>query len=518
MKLVMQKWQWLAGLVAAGMICATYLLAQTQTTLTSTSTGTTASATVAPPSSTEAVDSALLIQAVNAGDTQTALEILHNYGIADNTLLSMATRLGKTPAPVGLKELFLKFSFGGLTLADPALLTNVQASFQAANTALGYQRPVWIPRRPDTNAITSYATDLIQCPVAPIAVLNIRLNDPCFIRYFEWYDRYAESLHSVMLNGPNLTNAKFDKTNYDQANLNLNALFQLIKARNPNAFVWLSVVKEDDRSDEPWLKAMTFRPDGLQISNLRQFNSPFAETRNRYMAIVGTNMAMMVAGFYGDAAALQKSGATLTAAMQNNNPQAEATATAQLGGIGAAIGQNLSRLETNLQSLGYRGLSAHWLLLAALANSTNATPTNQTDLLDPRAGLLDAYFEQGDIAHLSSLATDMVSKSAPGDMNWTVGKFYQGMALLSQTPPDTTDGIPVLDEILAFNFTNRPGRDHYIFGAVKWRIYAAVMSGDTNKGPELVQWVQSQALRQDLKSAFLKQYGGFLTPTPTTSQ
>jgi hypothetical protein len=520
MKLMMRNWQWLVVFLAAGLICVTYLLAQTQTAQTGVDTQavTTAAVKVAPPDAVEAADSVRLIKAVNGGDAETALEILHTYGVAENTLLAMAARLGKPPTNAVLKEPFLKASVAALALTDRMVKTNVQAALSDAIVTLDYGRPVWMPRRPNTQAMTSYDADLAQCPTAPIMVLNVRLDDPCLIRYFKLYDRYAEQLHSVVLNGPNLNNTKLDATNYDLANRNLNALFQLIKARKPDAFVWLGVVKEDDHSDEQWLKAMTFMPDGLQISNLRQFHSPFAETRARYMEIVGTNMPMMVTGFYGYAAALQEKRDILTAAMKSGDLQAEATATAQLGGIGAVVGQGLKQVETNLQSLGYRGISVQWSLLMALATSGQAAVVDKSDLIDPHVALLDTYYGQGDYAHVLSLAADLISNSNPGDMNWMVGKLYEGIALLSQTPPKTNDAIAVLDEILAINFQNRPGRDHYILGAVKWRIQAAFLSGDMEKPRELVQWVQNQNFRTDLKSAFLKKYGVLLNLTPATSK
>ena len=302
----------------------------------------------------------------------------------------------------------------------------------------------------------------------------------------------------------------------------MNALFQLIKARKPDAFVWLGVVKEDNRSDEPWLKAMTFQPDGLQISNLRQFHSPFAETRARYVEIVGTNTPLMVAGFYGYTAALQDKGEKLFAALKNKDKKAgqaaKADVTVKLGGIGAVVGQNLAKEEADLQSLGYRGLSAHWLLLTAVANSGKAAGVDKSDLLDPRAGLLEAYYSAKDYASFAALASELISNSTPGDMNWAVGKVCQGMVLLSQTPPRTSEAIPVLDEVLAFDFKDRPGRDYCIVCAVQWRIYAAHLSGDGNKAQELVQWVQKRELRKDLKSTFLKRYGGIQAQTTTPSQ
>ena len=103
-------------------------------------------------------------------------------------------------------------------------------------------------------------------------------------------------------------------------------------------------------------------------------------------------------------------------------------------------------------------------------------------------------------------------------MSWTVGKLYQGMAWLSQTPPKTSEAASVLDEVLAFDFKKRPGRDHYVLGVVKWRIYAASLSGDTQKARELVQRAQQREFRQDLKSDFLKQYKVLLTQPTTPSE
>jgi hypothetical protein len=519
MKIMMRNWRWLAGLLAVGLIGATYLLVQTQGARAVAGTPATTKA-VAPPNQAEAADCVRLIDAVNAGNAQTALEILHNYGIAENTLLAMATYLGKTPANVPLKEPFLKASFGALTLTDPVVKNHVQTNLQAVIGSLGYGQPVWIPNRPQTAATVSYDEDLIHCPVPPIGMVNVRSNEPCFIRYFQWYDRYADYLHSVTLNGPSLSNPDLDTNSYPQANRILNALFQLIKARKPDAFVWLEVVKEDSRSDEQWLKAMTFRPDGLLISNLRQFHSPFAETRARYARIVGADMPMVVSDFCGYAAEIKKTGKVLIAGLANTNRQAgraqQKAAMAELGGVGALAGPNLTEVETNLQALGYRGISVHWLLLAAIANSNNAVAISQSDLIDPQMGLLDVYCEKGDYTRMLSLAESMVSNSAPGDLNWTAGSLYEGIALLRQTPPRTSEAIPILDRVLAFDYAGRRGRDHYIIGAVKWRMHAAFLSGDLEKGPQLARWVQRQDLRADMKASFLKTYGDLLN-WPTTA-
>ena len=513
MRLVKRNWRWLVGLLIGCFLCATYLVAQTSNLRHSS--GTPASGGVemkaSPPNSSETADCVRLIDAVNSGNGQAAVEILRTYGVAEASIQGMASRLGKSPARTELKEQFLKASVGALSLADRTLSSNVQAGFTASFASLGYEEPVWMPRRPDTWATASYDADLLQSPTAPVLVLNERLNDPSLIRFFQLYDRFADLTHSVVLNGPQFNNAKLDPTNYSAADRQLNALYQLIKARKPDAFVWLEVVKEDDHSDEQWLKAITFKPDGLQISNLRQFHSPFAETRARYTEIVGADMPMMISGFEGYSAALHQKGQLLDAASKKHGgPDTFASVASQLGGIGSTVGSDLTQLETQLKSLGYRGISAHWLLLGALAKSNASVPVDKSDLIDPRTGWLDFYFDEKDFDKMSSLAVDMISNSAPGDMNWTAGNLYQAIALLSQSPPKVSEAVPVLDRVLAFNFQNKPGRDHYILGAVKWRIYAATLAGDKEKPRQLAQWAHNQNFRPDLKADFLKHYKRYL--------
>ena len=194
------------------------------------------------------------------------------------------------------------------------------------------------------------------------------------------------------------------------------------------------------------------------------------------------------------------------------------TAQAGLANIGAAVGQGLDQLETNLQSLGYCGLSVHWLLSAALANKDNAGSIDTSDLIDPRAGLLETYYWAGDYASLYSFATEMITNSAPGDLDWTVGKLYVGIALMNQSPPSTSEAMAAFDDLLNFDFKGRPGRDHYILCAAEFRIVDAMNSGDLTKAQELVRWVQSREFRKGLKTEFMKLYGPTLTISSIPTQ
>jgi hypothetical protein len=516
MKPFIRYWYWFAGLVAVVFVCASYLLGQIQLKQNNGAQNTNAErqSGVLPPDGTETADAALLVEAVNAGEITTALKLLHAYGVSEDTLLAMATRLGKAPPRAHLNEPFLRATHGALAMSDPA--TKAYAE-RLAVAQTGYQRPVLVVRRLNRGAIANYDFDLAQCQLAPIAVLNISLDDPRFIRFFLWYDRYADQLHSVAINGENLNNAKLDVENYGRACRTLNALFQLIKARNPDAFVWLYVVKQDSRSDEQWLKAMTFQPDGLLIGNLRQFHSPFAQTRQRYAAIVGSDMPMMIYGFYGQKVALEAQEKMLAQARDIKNPKARQAAEArvleQMGAIGAAIESDFVHLESELQSVGYRGLSMHWSLQAALANSRAATLINRSELVDSgRARLLEAYFTAKDYDRVLALCNELISNSVPGDMNWMMGKLYQGMALVSQQPPNIAEACAVLDELLASDVGGKLGRDHYVIEAVKWRIYAAWLAGEPAKIQELANSIWEQHWRADLKSDFWKWYMKYYRP------
>jgi len=516
MKLAIRNWRWLAGLMAAGLICGSYLWAENQSAATGIGApaGGTAPVKVSKPEAQEAADSARLIDAVNAGNVKVASEILHKYGVGEETVLAMATRLGKAPARVELAEPFVKATLDALGPTDPPVNPSLRPRLEEAMRALDYERAVWTVR-PESRGIGSYAEELGPSEVAPIAVMDVRWKDACFIRFIKWYDRYAEEVHSVVLNGPSLSNAHLEVGNFGEADRIMNALYQLIKARKPDAFVWLGVVKKDDRTDEAWLRAMRFKPDGLQISNLKQFHSPFAETRARYVAIVGADVPMMVCGFCGYTVALGEKSKQLSATAKEKDPEvrraAEAKAISELGSVGAAAGQDFSQVETNLEALGYRGMSAHWLLLAALANSDQAGRIDKSDLTDPRVGQLDGYLRTKDYGRALALAGELITNSAPGDMDWMAGKLAEGMAWLSQMPPDTKNAITVLDEVLAVDFKKRPGRDHYILTAVRWRMHAAVMTGDTKKSRALAQWVAEQPFQRYLKGAFLKQHGDLVS-------
>lgn len=369
MKQKLQRWwPWLATATVIGLLCATYLFSQ----IGSSGGGTTGpvqsqpgvNATLAAAQQ-EATDAARLLQALSAGDNQTALEILRTYGVADDTVLAMARRLGQTPGRVPLQEPFLKAAVS-LSLAGSA--SDVQARLQTAG-ALGYGRPVWVARWLQTNWTARCDAELAQSPLPPIGALDVSLDDPNFIQFFLWYDRYAEQLHSVVLNWEKLNTHDVQGRSAD-VNQVLSGLYKLIKARKPDAFVWVSVVKQDSRTDEQWLRSLTFKPDGLFIANLRQFESPFDQTRRRYIALLGEDLPMVVSGFYGYRPQLQAAGKALSAARRLENSTqrqaAEAQALARIAAIGKVVGSNLGREEQHLQTLGYRGLTVNWRLLEAL--------------------------------------------------------------------------------------------------------------------------------------------------------
>ena len=162
---------------------------------------------------------------------------------------------------------------------------------------------------------------------------------------------------------------------YTNVNRTLAGLHKLIKARKPDAFVWAGVVKKDDLSDAPWLSSFSFKPDGLLVWNLRQFHSPFAETRQRYVPIVGADMPMVVASFYGHKPPLVEAGMKLQAAKTMTNSVQRAAmqteADSKLAGVGKISRDLIARQEAKLQALGYRGMTTHGLLVEAVDKGKN---------------------------------------------------------------------------------------------------------------------------------------------------
>jgi hypothetical protein len=68
---------------------------------------------------------------------------------------------------------------------------------------------------------------------------------------------------------------------------------------------------------------------------------------------------------------LWKVGQALLAAEQAGDAAAFEAARQRLAAIGKVVAPNYEREQQRLQSLGYRGMSAHWLLLQAMIEAQN---------------------------------------------------------------------------------------------------------------------------------------------------
>ena len=185
----------------------------------------------------------------------------------------------------------------------------------------------------------------------PIGVLNLSLRTGQIIRYFQWYERYGAKLHSVGLNWYHLNN--FDAGDHGEAYRWVNAMFQLIKAREPRRFVWLMVERAPDDSDLRWMGTMRLGYDGLLVHNVKDFSSHFDETRKRYLPYAGEAKPMVVVGFCGYEAALAKAAA---------RPKGRVAAAAAVWQV---LAPELSREEQRLRDLGYRGLLVDWRVVDA---------------------------------------------------------------------------------------------------------------------------------------------------------
>lgn len=299
----------------------------------------------------EAQASRQLVQTLNARDYVSALQILHVHGVTNTTLEAMAEQLVRGPRRQPLQEPFMK----GFLLIEEGGGGHrmVQRVWDAAS--IGYPQPVWVMEgiRRDfwrEQAYKEWSRNLY----APIGVMNPRSADEV-LRYFKWYNQYAERLHSVNLNWYRLNN--FDATNHAEAFAVLNALFQLVKARNPDAFVWLLVEPTVDNSDLRWLQTMRFGYDGLFVGNLRNFTSRFATARQRYVAVVGDSVPMVLTGFYGYEEPLVKAGL-----LRKGRARAMIE-------IGQLLAPQLDRYAQKVAELGYRGLIVDWRVIEAVARA-----------------------------------------------------------------------------------------------------------------------------------------------------
>jgi hypothetical protein len=299
----------------------------------------------------ETEDSRDLVRAVNAGEYVTALEILRGYGITNGTLEGMAAHLGRPAPRVTLQEPFLK---GYLLMEKLGQGHKVYRRVRDAQ-AINYPTPLWVADNLNMRGWGGRCDyELTRLPVPPIAVLNLRMPDAQVIRYFQWYNRYAERLHSVGLNWYHLNN--FDVPDHAGAFQVLNALHQLIKARKPDAFTWLLVERAPDNSDIPWVQTMRLGYDGLMVGNLREFRGSYAVTRQRYLPYVGEATPMVLTGFYGCEKPLLK------AAETDDRGQA-------LLRVGEVLSPELGRMEKRIWDLGYRGLVVDWRVVAAVAKA-----------------------------------------------------------------------------------------------------------------------------------------------------
>jgi hypothetical protein len=298
----------------------------------------------------ETEDSRQLVRAVNAGEYVTALEILRGYGITNGTLEGMAARLGRPAQRVTLREPFLK---GYVFMSELGKGHKLHRRIRDA-VAINYPTPLWVA---DDLNMPGWADrcdrELGRMLSPPIAALNLRLPDAQVIRFFKWYSRYADSLHSVGLNWFHLNN--HDVPDHAEAYQVLNALHQLIRARKPEAFTWLLVERPPDNSDLSWMQTMRFGYDGLMVGNLRDFRSQFAATRQRYLPYVGEETPMVLTGFYG----YEK---PLTKAAADHWGQA-------LLRVGEVLSPELSRQEQRVLDLGYRGLVVDWRVVEAVAKA-----------------------------------------------------------------------------------------------------------------------------------------------------
>jgi hypothetical protein len=68
------------------------------------------------------------------------------------------------------------------------------------------------------------------------------------------------------------------------------------------------------------------------------------------------------------------------------------------------------------------------------------------------------------------------------------------------------EAIPILEELLRFDFKNRSDHDHLLTSAARWRVHIAMQMGDKTKALEIIRWVERGGCLKNLKTEFMKSH------------
>ena len=317
-------------------------------------------------------DSERLLTALAGGDTATVISILRNNGVGEASLNRLAANLVQPPPRTPLAHEFYR---GCLPVNLPGQRTNAGATWKVA-VSLGYDRRCWVVQdlrsgwgATNTEVVGKYARTNF------LGAMNMTLGDTNLVQYFKWFDRNADVVGSVAINWGRLGNHPLPGSSEEVART-LGGLFKLVKARKPDAFVWVSVLRVNDNSDVEFLSALPFKPDGLLIWNLDQFNSPFETVRQSYAGVLGDDVPMVVSGFVGYKAVMREKASAIRATNKIKDPAARAAAwtkaESKMAQVGAVSKEAVLDEERHLRELGYRGMILHGFLVEALTRAEQA--------------------------------------------------------------------------------------------------------------------------------------------------
>jgi len=276
----------------------------------------------------EAYDSGQLIGALATSNYTAVVNVLREHGVSEATLGLLTARLGQPTARVALPDEFFR-----------AVVCHGERSQEreAVAATLGYQRTFWMSSEAGPPAWAG----------GRLGAFTINIREPNAIQYFKWFDAHAEQLTGVVLNWGLVMNEVL-KDGYGDVNTLLSGLHKLVKARQPDAFVWAIVVQLPDGSDTRFLRALDFQPDGLLVGNLDSFRSPFERTLARLPPLVRPATPLVAFDFHG-----------YWPQVYEANPVE----------FGRLTGPQLPRLEKRLQAIGYRGLVCNYYLLEKIHQS-----------------------------------------------------------------------------------------------------------------------------------------------------
>lgn len=178
----------------------------------------------------------------------------------------------------------------------------------------------------------------------------------------------------------------------------------------------------------------------------------------------------------------------------------------EMAGIALREGERVVQVSGQDAAKGYFDFSREWYgrVVQDGDSGVDAEGVAEPDVWDAREGMLRVSFWQKDYAALSTWIDYFIAMTEPGEKRWRQAKFFDALADVWQGK--LSEASPTLDEVLAAGFTGHPGHDGVTIEAMRWRVFAAMRSGDQSGVQTLIQMVRESECEESIKAPFLEEY------------